>query len=154
GRPLPTPAQSKLLPTRATDLLRATTQRRRRLPGQTALPRLLRLLGLGRVERPRTRAVAPHRHRHPPPPRQARPPAWRAGQAVLPQGAPFPAPRPSPLPRVLPPRRPPPPPPRANRPPPPAPPRRCAGRRHPPRRQRDLVRHRPPPGQTEGLGHQ
>ena len=60
----------------------------RRLPGQAAVPRLLRLLSRRRVERPRTRTVAAHRHRPPPPARQARQGPRHPGQAVLRQGRP------------------------------------------------------------------
>ncbi len=72
GGPLPPPAQGQLLPARAAHLLRAAAPRRRPLPGQAAVPGLLRLPRSGRVERARPRAVAPHRHRHPPPPGQTR----------------------------------------------------------------------------------
>ena len=44
-------------------------------------------------------------------------------------------------------------PPRADRPTPSGLHRRRPGRCHPPGRERDLVRHRPPPGQAERLGH-
>ena len=62
GGPLPSAPQGQLLPARAADLLRPAAQRRRRLPGQAAVPGLLRLPRGRRVERARPRAVAPHRH--------------------------------------------------------------------------------------------
>ena len=103
----------------------------RRLPGQAAVPRLLRLQRCRRVERPRPRAVAAHRHRPPPPPGQARQDPRHPGQAVLRQGRRVPAPRADPLPRHLPPRRPRPPPPRTDPPAPSGVHRRRAGRCHP-----------------------
>ena len=125
----------------------------RRLPGQAAVPRLLRLQRRRRLERPRLRAVAPHHHHPAPPPRQARQSPRRPGPAVLRQSRRVPAPRPDPLPRHLPPRRHRPRPPRAHRPAAPGDHRRRARRPHPPGRPTDLVRHRLPPGQAERLGH-
>ena len=131
GRPVPPAPQSQLLPARAAHLLRAAAQRRRRVPGQAAVPGLLRLQRRRRLERPRPRAVAPHHHHHAPPPRQARQDPRRPGQAFLRQGRRVPAARADPLPRHLPPRRPRPHPSRAHRPAPPGHHRRRAGRGHP-----------------------
>ncbi len=104
-RPMPAPPQSLLLHARAADLLRTAAQGRRRLPRPTALPRLLRLQRRRRLERPRLRAMAPHRHHPAPPARQARQNPRRPGPAVLCQGRRIPAPRTDPLPRHLPARR-------------------------------------------------
>ena len=72
GRPMPAPPQSRPLPARSAPVLRAAAQRDGPVPGQAAVPRLLRLQRRRRLERARPRTVAPHHHRHPPPARQNR----------------------------------------------------------------------------------
>ena len=86
GRPLPPTAQGELLPARQAAVLRPAAQGNRRLPGQAAVPRLLRLLRRRRVERPRPRAVAAHRHRPPPP-------AWTSSPRPTAPGSSCPTPR-------------------------------------------------------------
>ena len=79
-------------------------QGHRCLPRQTAVPGLLRLRRRRRLERPRSRTMAPHHDRPAPPPGPAGQ-ATAPDQAVLRQSGRVPGPRRHPLPRPVPARR-------------------------------------------------